>query len=78
MIPPVFIHPEAIIERSVIGPYVSIGKQAKVHNCILRDSILDEGVEVNSVLLEESMLGRWVRLTGRFRHLNIGDSSIEL
>jgi glucose-1-phosphate thymidylyltransferase len=78
VIPPVFIHPEAIIKRSVIGPYVSIGKQAKVQNCIIQDSILDEGVEVDSVLLEESIVGRWVHLTGRFRHLNIGDSSTEL
>ena len=78
VIPPVFIHPEAIIEQSVIGPYVSIGKHAKVRNCIIRDSILDEGVEAESMLLEESFIGRWGRLTGRFRHLNIGDSSMEL
>jgi glucose-1-phosphate thymidylyltransferase len=77
VIPPVFIHPEAIIERSVIGPYVSIGKQARVRNCIIRDSIIDEGVEVDSELLEESIVGRWVRLVGRFRQINIGDSSIE-
>jgi len=78
VVPPVFIHPEAIIKRSVIGPHVSIGKNAQVRNCILRDSILDEGVEVESVLLEQSIVGRWVRLAGRFRNLNIGDSSTEL
>jgi glucose-1-phosphate thymidylyltransferase len=77
VIPPVFVHPETIIERSVIGPYVSIGKQAKVRNCIVRDSILDEGVEIDSLLLEESIIGRWVHLAGHFRRLNIGDSSIE-
>jgi glucose-1-phosphate thymidylyltransferase len=78
VVPPVFIHPEAIIEHSVIGPYVSIGKHARVHNCILKDSIIDAEVEIESVLLEKSIIGRWVRLTGHFRNLNIGDSSIVL
>ena len=78
IIPPVYIHPEAIIERSVIGPYVSIGKGTKVQDSILRDTIVDEGVEIESVLIEDSIVGRWVKLAGRFRKLNIGDSSVEL
>jgi glucose-1-phosphate thymidylyltransferase len=78
VIPPVFIHPKAVIERSVIGPYTSIGKDAKVHNSILRDCIIDEGTEVDSVMLEESFVGRWVKLSGQFRQLNVGDSSQEL
>ncbi len=78
ILPPVYIHPEAIIERSVIGPYVSIGKNSTVRDSILRDTIIDEGVEIDSALLEESILGRWVKLSGHFRKLNIGDSSVEL
>jgi hypothetical protein len=29
-------------------------------------------------MLEKSIVGRWVQLAGRFRKLNIGDSSVEL
>lgn len=78
IIPPVYIHPQAVIERSVIGPYVSVGKDVQVRDSILRDTIVDEGVEIDAVMLEESIVGRWVRLAGRFRRLNIGDSSVEL
>ncbi len=78
IIPPVYIHPEAVIERSVIGPYVSIGTETRIEDSILRDTIIDEGVEIKAVQIEESIVGRWVKLVGRFRKLNIGDSSVEL
>ncbi len=78
IIPPVYIHPEAVIERSVIGPYVSVGKDTQVRDSILRDTIVDEGVDIDGVMLEESIIGRWVKLAGHFRKLNIGDSSVEL
>ena len=78
ILPPVYIHPKAVIERSVVGPYVSIGKDTQIRDCILRDTIVDEGVEVDAVMLEDSIVGRWVKLAGRFRRLNIGDSSAEL
>lgn len=77
VLPPVFIHPEAVIERSVIGPYVSVGKGARISDSILRDAIVDEGSEIDAMLIEESLVGRWNALTGRFRRLNIGDSSTE-
>jgi len=78
IIPPVYVHPLAVIERSVIGPYVSIGQNVQVRDSILRDTIVDEGVEIEAVMLEESIIGRWVHLAGHFRKLNIGDSSVEL
>jgi len=78
ILPPVYIHPEAVVEQSVIGPYVSIGKGARIKDSILRDTIIDEGVEIEAVMMEESILGRWVKVVGRFRKLNIGDSSAEL
>jgi len=77
IIPPVYIHPEAVVERSVVGPYVSIHKDVQVRDSVLRNAIVDEGTEVEATLLEESILGRWVELKGNFRRLNIGDSSTE-
>ncbi|MBN1875145.1 MAG: NTP transferase domain-containing protein [Anaerolineae bacterium] len=77
IIPPVQIHPKAVVERSVIGPYVSIGKGAQVRDSILRDTIIDEDAEVEAALLENSLVGRWAKLSGTFRQLNLGDSSTE-
>jgi len=75
IIPPVFVHPRAVIERSVVGPYVSIDKDARVRDSIVRDALVDEGAELDGVLIESSLVGRWAKLTGEFRKVNIGDSS---
>jgi glucose-1-phosphate thymidylyltransferase len=75
VIPPVFIHPQSVVERSVIGPYVSIEKGAVVRDSVLRDTLVDEGAELNAVLLEQSMIGRWAQVTGTFDALSLGDSS---
>ncbi len=77
IVPPVHIHPQAIVERSVVGPYVSIGEGAEVRDSVLRDTIVDEGARIEAELLEKSLIGRWVELDGQFRRLNIGDSSTE-
>lgn len=73
--PPVFIHPQAIVERSVIGPYVSIEKDAVIRDSVLRDTLVDEGAQLNAVTLEASLIGRWARVNGAFSTLNLGDSS---
>lgn len=78
VIPPVYIHPEARVECSIVGPYVSIGKGATVRESILRDTIIDEGASIEAVLLERSMVGRWAQVSGQFRRVSLGDSSIEL
>lgn len=75
VIPPVFIHPEATVHASVIGPNVSIGAECNIQSSIIRNSILEEGVEVKNSLLENSMLGRNVEVTGQPLHLNLGDQS---
>jgi glucose-1-phosphate thymidylyltransferase len=62
IIPPVFIHPSAIIENSVIGPYVSLGEECCLKQVIVRNSILDEGADVESIVLENSLLGRYVQV----------------
>lgn len=73
--PPVFIHPKAVVEQSVIGPNVAIGAEAVVRDSILRDTIVDEGASLSAVLLRYAIVGRWVQLSGGFREVNIGDSS---
>lgn len=73
--PPVFVHPRAVVEHSVIGPNVAIQKDAVVRDSILRDTIVDEGAELDAVMLSDSIIGRWAHLNGAFRQVNIGDSS---
>lgn len=75
IIPPVFIHPSAKIENSVIGPFVSLGEDCTLKQVIVRNSILDEGANVESIVLENSLLGRDVQIHGQPNRLNLGDQS---
>jgi len=79
IVPPVFIHPSAKVEGSVIGPHVSISAECEVCGCVLRNSILDEGSAVSDSVLDGSFIGRNARVDGHPKTVNIGDnSSIQL
>ncbi|MGM0599472.1 MAG: sugar phosphate nucleotidyltransferase [Candidatus Rifleibacteriota bacterium] len=76
IIPPVFIHPSAKVFHSVIGPYASIGRNCEVNDSIIRDSIINPDSVLNNAMLEKSIVGDSVELTGQFQSLNIGDNSM--
>jgi glucose-1-phosphate thymidylyltransferase len=76
IIPPVHIAPDVKISDSVIGPYVSLAKGCEVHSAIIRDTIVDEGTIIEDTMLKESLIGNDVVLRGRYRKLNVGDSSV--
>jgi glucose-1-phosphate thymidylyltransferase len=75
IIPPVYIHPSAKITNAVIGPYVSLGRNTVVENCIIRDSIVDADTSLQNILLADSLVGQHVDVEGAFRSLNVGDAT---
>ena len=75
IIPPVYISPTAKVERSVIGPYASVGDNAKVLDSVIRDSIIGDKAEVFSSLLESSIVGNNALVTGHFSKLSVGNDS---
>ena len=75
IIPPVFIHPSAVIENSVIGPYVSLGEDCVLKEVVVHNSIFDEGAQVTHMVIERSLLGRNVQVQGSSMRLNLGDQS---
>ena len=75
VIPPVFIHPTAQVEASVIGPHVSIARNAKVKHTILSNSIVEQDAEISRMVLDGSLIGRMAGVKGRAEVLNIGDNS---
>jgi glucose-1-phosphate thymidylyltransferase len=75
IIPPVFIPADAQIEASVIGPYVSVGSECNLKNVIIRNSIVEEGAQVEQMILEDSLIGRHVNIQGRADRINLGDHS---
>jgi glucose-1-phosphate thymidylyltransferase len=73
--PPVFIHPEADVTSSIIGPYVSLGAGCKVDNSIICDSILEDEAAVSGAILESSLLGRKACIARRPGIVNMGDQT---
>ena len=79
VIPPSAIAESAVVEASILGPYVTVAEGARVTNAIIRDGIINANARVESVLLEHSIIGENAAVTGRRGQINLGDSSeIEL
>ena len=75
IMPPVSIDPTAVIENSVVGPYVSIAAGSTIRDSVVRDSILNGGSLLERTLLSDSLIGEGAVVRGTFQKLNVGDSS---
>ncbi|OGO25947.1 MAG: hypothetical protein A2136_01435 [Chloroflexi bacterium RBG_16_54_11] len=73
ILPPVFIHPTARVENSVIGPHAAVGANCTIQSCIIRDSIIDDNSTASDVILEHSLIGQEVRIQRRVGIMNVGD-----
>ena len=76
LVPPVFIHPTARIQNSIVGPNVSIGADCVVENSIISDSILEDDAQTNHVILESSLIGRCAQISRRAGIINAGDNTV--
>jgi len=76
VIPPVFIHPDAVVEHSVIGPNTTLAAGCQVTSSIIRDSILSDAAQVEDVILENSLVGRKAQIKRRAGVINAGDQTI--
>jgi glucose-1-phosphate thymidylyltransferase len=76
IIPPVFVHPTAELENSIIGPHTSVGAGAKVKSSIVRDSILEDEAKATDVILERSLIGRRSQINRRAGRINAGDNTV--
>lgn len=73
---PVFIHPDAQVHDSVIGPHASIGAGCTIHRVSVRNSIIEERTRIEDVSLYDSIVGRDASIIGHEQELslNIGDT----
>jgi glucose-1-phosphate thymidylyltransferase len=76
VIPPSFVAPSAHVERSIIGPYASIGDAATVSESVVVNSIISEGAKVLRCILEESLIGSNASVYGHIHRLSVGESSV--
>ena len=77
---PVVIGENTVVENSFIGPHTSIGDNSRIINSSVEHSVILNGSEVVDVeRMEESLIGRRVRICRNHRHkalrLMLGDDS---
>jgi len=70
---PVFIHPTAKIENSIIGPYVSVGEDAHIIDSTIENSIVDKASVIHNAKLKDSIVGSEAHVSGNASKVNIGD-----
>ncbi len=75
IVPPVVVDPTATVRNSVIGPYASVGAGVTITNSIVTDSIVDDGAQIETMLLRDSIVGRQALVRGDFMRMNVGDTS---
>ncbi len=75
IIPPVFIHPEAEVKSSVIGPHAVIEAGCQISGSIIQDSIVEKGSRAIDVILKESLIGQNTTISGGSTSINVGDDT---
>ncbi len=75
IIPPVNIHPSAQVSKSVLGPHLSLGEGAVVKNSILKNSIIGPGTHIEDSMLDASLVGHNVTISGQQGQFNLSDDS---
>ena len=76
LIKPVFVEKGALIKNSVIGPNVSVGKNANITKAIISDSIIAEKSSVENEILESSFIGVGARVRGSSKKLNVKNRGV--
>ena len=76
IIPPVYIHPEAVVEASVLGPHTAVEAGCEVRGSVVQNTILEEGARVEHVILQDSLVGQKAAVEGGSQSVNVGDDSI--
>ena len=75
IIEPCFIDDNVAIINSVVGPYVSVGKNSKILNSVVHNSIIQNHTTITFSNIDNSMLGNYVEYKGVQKSLSIGDYS---
>lgn len=75
IIPPVYIHQDVSVKKSIIGPYASIGKGVSISNSFVENSIVIGSTMIKNTILRDSLIGENASIEGRFLTGSFGDYS---
>jgi glucose-1-phosphate thymidylyltransferase len=75
IVPPSWVHPDAVVDRSIVGPYASIHAGATVRNSVVSDVIIQDNAVVESAVLHHAIIGEKAEVLGQAHPLDIGDNA---
>jgi glucose-1-phosphate thymidylyltransferase len=73
VIPPVFIHEDAVVESSVIASQTSLAAGAIVRNSVLHRCLVGPGAIIENAVLDGALIGAGARVSGQLRPLLLPD-----
>lgn len=76
IIPPCCIAEGVILKNATIGPNVSIGKNTKVEDSTIKNSLVQANSVIKNANLDNAMIGNNAVFNGKFTSVSIGDYSV--
>ena len=76
IIPPCYIGDHVVLENSIVGPHVSLGRGTTVKNSVVRNSIVQKNAKITNSVLQDSMIGNHAKILSNGKVISIGDYTI--
>ena len=76
VVPPVAIEGECVVKRSVVGPYVTLGRGSQIRDSVLSSCILAVECDVRNVVLHDAVLADRVEIRGRAHRMTVGEQTL--
>ncbi len=73
IIEPCFIDENVVLNNSVVGPHVSIGKNTQLTNSVISNSVILSNSRINNSVIANSIIGKYVEIDKKISDYSIGD-----
>lgn len=73
IIPPCYIGKSVVLNKSVVGPHVSIGDNTTIENSVIQNSIIQKSSQIKNKVIVDSMIGSHTSIQKEAEVLSVGD-----
>lgn len=73
IIQPSFVGKNVKLNRSIVGPYASIGDNCTIQNSTVGNCIVQTNTNINNAVIDNAMIGNYVQYKGEAKDLSVGD-----
>ncbi len=77
IIEPCYIGENVTLINSVVGPYVSIGRDSIIEDSIIKNSLVQNNARISSAHIRNSMFGNFTDFKNNYSELSMGDYSVQ-